>query len=43
MAAVLGSAFDVTGDWATVGVLRDNMFDLLCLMSVASICHLVML
>ena len=43
MAAVSGSAFDVTGEWATVGVLRNNIFELLCITSTAPICHLVML
>ena len=43
MAAVSGRDFDVTGEWATVGMLRDNMFALLCLTSTAPICHLVML
>ena len=43
MAVVLGRAFDVTGEWYTVGVLRDNVFALLCLTSTAPICHSVML
>ena len=43
MAAVSGSAFYVTDEWATVGVLRDIMVELLCLMSTALICHSVML
>ena len=43
MAAVSGSAFGVTGEWATVGLLRDNIFELLCLKSTASACHLLML
>ena len=43
MAAVSGSAFGVTGEWATVGLLRDNIFELLCLKSTAPICHSVML
>ena len=43
MAAVLGRAFDVTGEWATVGVLRYNVLALLCLISTAPICHSVML
>ena len=43
VAAVSGSTFDVTGEWATVGVLRDIMVELLCLMSTALICHSVML
>ena len=33
MAAVLGSAFVIKGEWATVGLLRDNMFEsLFCLL-----------
>ena len=43
MAAVSGSAFDVTGDWDKVGVLRDNIYELLCLTSTAPVCHSVML
>ena len=43
MAAVPGRAFDVIGEWATVGVLRDNFFSLLCLTSTAPICYLLML
>ena len=43
MAAVLGSAFYVIGEWDIVGVLRDNIFTLLCLTSTAPICHSVML
>ena len=43
MAAVSISAFDVTGEWDTVGVLRGNIFELLCLTSTAPIWHLVML
>ena len=31
MAAVLGSSFGIIGEWATVGLLSDNMFDLLFL------------
>ena len=42
MAVVSGRAFDLTGEWATVGVLEDN-FLLLFLMSTAPICHSVML
>ena len=41
MAAVLGGAVGVTGEWATVGMLRDNMFELLCLTSTVPICHSV--
>ena len=43
VAAVSGSAFDVTGEWDTVGVLGDNMFKLLCLTSTALLCNSVML
>ena len=43
MATVLGRDFDVTGEWATLGVLRDNFFALLCLMSIAPICQSVIL
>ena len=43
MAAVLGSAFSVTGEWDTVGLLRGNIFGLLCLKSTAPICYSVML
>ena len=43
MVAVSVSAFDVTGELATVGLLRDNMLNLLCLTSTAPLCHLVML
>ena len=43
MSAVSGRAFDVIGEWAKVGVLRDNVFALLCLMSTSPICHSVML
>ena len=43
MAVVLGSAFDIIGEWDTVGLLSDNIFDLLCLKSNAPTCHLVML
>ena len=43
MDEVSGSAFGVTGEWATVGLLRDNIFELLCLKSTAPTCHLVML
>ena len=42
MSAVSGRAFDVTGEWATVGVLRDNL-GLLCITSTVPICHSVML
>ena len=43
MAAVSGSAFDIIGEWDTVGLLSDNIFDLLFLKSTAPTCHLVML
>ena len=43
MAVVLDIASDVTGEWATVGVFRDNLFVLLCLTPTAPICRLVML
>ena len=43
MAVVSGIDFVVTGEWAAVGLLRDNIFELLCLKSTAPICHLVML
>ena len=43
MSAVSGSAFGIIGEWATVGLLSNNIFDLLLLKSNASACHLVML
>ena len=43
MAAVLGSAFGIIGECATVGLLSDNMFDLLFLNSTAPTCIYVML
>ena len=43
MAAVSGGDFDMTGEWAMLGMLIDSMFVLLCIMSTAPICHLVML
>ena len=43
MAAVSGSAFGITSDWATVDLLRDNIFELLCVKSTAPTCHSVML
>ena len=43
MAVVSGGAFGITGEWATVGLLRDNIFELLFLKSTAPTCHLVML
>ena len=43
MAAVSVSGFDITGEWATVGLLRDNIFELLCLKSTAPTCHSVIL
>ena len=50
MAAVSGSAFGIIGHdsvrltrWATVGLLNDNIFDLLFLKSTSPACHSVML
>ena len=43
MAAVYGSVFGIIGEWATVGLLSDNMFDLLFLKSTEPNCHSVML
>ena len=43
MAAVLGRSFVIIGEWATVGFLSDNIFDLLFLKSTAPAFHLVML
>ena len=43
MAAVSSSAFGIIGKWATVGLLNDNIFDLLFLRSTTPACHLVML
>ena len=43
MSAVSGSDFDITCEWATVGLLRDNLFELLCFKSTAPTCYLVML
>ena len=47
MAAVsdsaFGSAFGIIGEWATVGLLSDNIFDLLFLKYTAPTCNLVML
>ena len=43
MAAVSGSAFGSTGEWAMVGLLRDNIFELLYLKSTAPTYHLLML
>ena len=42
MAAVPGSDFGITGEWAKVGLLRDNIFELLCLKYTVPTCHLVM-
>ena len=39
----MGSAFGIIGEWATVGLLSDNTFDLLFLKSTAPACHSVML
>ena len=35
MSTVLGSDFVITGKWAKLGFLRDNIFELLCLKSTA--------
>ena len=43
MADVSGSAFRTIGDWDTVGLLSDNIFDLLFIKSTAPACHSVML
>ena len=43
MEVVSGSALGIIGEWATVGLLSDNMFDLLLIKSTAHDCHLVML
>ena len=43
MAAVLGSSFGIIGEWDTVGLLSDNMFDLLFIKFTAPTCHSVML
>ena len=43
MEAVSGSAFGIIGEWVTVGLFSDNMFDLLFLKSNAPACHLVTL
>ena len=43
MEAILGSAFGIIGEWATVGLLIDNMFNLLFLKSTAPAFHYVML
>ena len=43
MSAVSGSAFGIIGEWALVGLLSDNIFDLLFLKSTAPDCHLMML
>ena len=43
MVAVSGIAFGIIGEWATVGLLSDNIFDLLFLKYIAPACHLVML
>ena len=40
---VSGRAFGIIDEWAAVGLLRDNIFDLLFLKSTAPACHLVML
>ena len=43
VAEVSSSAFGIIGEWATVGLLSDNTFDLLFLKSAAPTCHGVML
>ena len=43
MVAVLDSAFVITGEWATVGLLRYNLIELLCLKFTTPTCHSVML
>ena len=43
MAAVSGSASGIIGEWAMLGLLSDNMFDLLFLKSTKPACHSVML
>ena len=43
MAAVSGSAFCITGEWATVDLMRDDIFGLLCLEPTAPACHSVLL
>ena len=43
VSVVLGRAFYVTSEWATVGVLIDNAFTVLCMTSTAPIYHSVML
>ena len=43
MAALSVSAFGVTGEWATIGLLMDNIFELVYLKCIARICYLVML
>ena len=43
MAEVSGRAFGIIGEWATVGLLSDIMFDLLFLKSTEPACHFMML
>ena len=43
MDEVSGSSFGIIGELSMVGLLRDNIFELLCLKSTAPTCHLVML
>ena len=43
MAAELGRDFDIIGEGATVGVLSDNIFDLLFVKSTAPAFHSVLL
>ena len=41
MAEVSFSAFLIVDEWDTVGLLRDNIFELLCLNPTAPDCHLL--
>ena len=43
MAEVSGSSVSIIGEWDTVGLLSDNMFDLIFIKSTAPDCHLVLL
>ena len=43
MAEVSGSNFGIIDEWATVGLLSDNMFDLLFIKSNSPACHSLML
>ena len=42
MVAVWGNAFGIICDWATVGFLSDNIFDLLFLKSTEPACNYLM-